>query len=94
MVKPPNICATYAATIRHIDTVDLPSITAKIALLEALLTSLQEQGVADSDLETVQASIDQANQDLADTNGQLEAFTQEYEIHCSPAGNTRADTVG
>jgi len=82
-----KICTSYEATIRHIEKVELPAIDAKLGHLNALLASLQEEGAPDSELQPVLSAIDLANQDLADASGQLEAFSQEYEIlGCSSAG--------
>jgi hypothetical protein len=82
-----KICVGYAAAIRHIEQVEIPALNAKIATLEGLLASLQEEGVQDAQLQPVLTAIDQANQDLDGANGQLVAFAQEYEIlGCAHAG--------
>jgi hypothetical protein len=82
-----KICTSYAATIRHIEKVELPAIDAKLGHLNALLASLQEQGAQDSELQPVLSAINLANQNLADATGELEAFSQEYEIlGCASAG--------
>jgi hypothetical protein len=82
-----KICVGYAAAIRHIEQVEIPALNAKIATLENLLASLQEEGVQDAQLQPVLTAIDQANQDLDGANGELVAFAQEYEIlGCAHAG--------
>lgn len=83
-----KICVGYAAAIRHIEHVEIPALNTKIATLETLLASLQEEGVQDAQLQPVLTAIDQANQDLDGANGQLVAFAQEYEIlGCAHAGS-------
>jgi hypothetical protein len=82
-----KICDSYAAAIRHIRDVEIPATQTKIATLEALLATLQEEGLQGSDLQPVLSAIDQANQDLAGSNGQLSAFGDEMEIlGCSSVG--------
>lgn len=75
-----KICVGYAAAIRHIEQVEIPALNTKLATLETLLASLQEEGVEDAQLQPVLTAIDQANQNLDGANGELVAFTQEYEI--------------
>jgi hypothetical protein len=84
-----KICAGYAAAVRHIERVEIPALNAKIGTLQTLLASLQEEGVQDAQLQPVLTALDQANQDLDGANGELVAFTQEYEIlGCAGAGAT------
>ena len=87
-----KICVGYAAAIRHINQVEIPAINAKIATLEDLLASLQEQGVQDAQLQPVLTAIDQANEALDGANGELVAFAQEREILGCPPVRTASDS--
>jgi hypothetical protein len=83
-----RICDGYAAAVRHINDVEIPAARTKIATLEALLESLEAEGLQDSQLAPVKDALDQANENLASANGQLSAFKDEYEIlDCASAGH-------
>src|SRR5580693_2268810 len=51
------VCENYASTISHINDVEIPAIYARVSKLEALLASLQAQGLQDSDLQPVRDAI-------------------------------------
>ncbi|MFE9174374.1 hypothetical protein ACFYNZ_33890 [Streptomyces kebangsaanensis] len=86
---PSDLCGSYRWTISHIRAVELPTVRAKVRGLERLRDDLIKQGAEDSKLTPVHDALTQANENVADAVGQIEAFTEEVAEHCSGGGLQR-----
>ena len=74
-----KVCESWASTIRHLRETAIPADEVTVKNLQALLAALVEDDSAADTIASVQAKLDNANQNLADDQAQLEAFSDEYQ---------------